>query len=170
MGVKINYKGQEISDMSASGTKTLLTSGKYCEDNIEIVYTGGSTIQTCKNFVATISSDSTAKTILTSADSDIASHRSDSTFFVAVIAMFPYSSGLSFRGGFNTNTNLRQTDTLYGSFARTNSSGQNGVVYITKTATTSSADIGVKTNGEIFVYATTSNPLRAGSYMCVCGW
>lgn len=36
--VAINYKGSSIATMDASGTKTLLTSGKYCEDDIEVVY------------------------------------------------------------------------------------------------------------------------------------
>lgn len=37
--VEINYKGSSIATMDASGTKTLLTSGKYCEADIAIVYT-----------------------------------------------------------------------------------------------------------------------------------
>jgi len=36
--VTINYSGEAIATMSASGTKTLSTSGKYCEDDIEVVY------------------------------------------------------------------------------------------------------------------------------------
>lgn len=36
--ITVNYKGVAITTMSASGTKSLLTSGKYCEDDIEIVY------------------------------------------------------------------------------------------------------------------------------------
>ena len=36
--VNINYKGATIAGMDASGTKTLLTQGKYCEDDIDIVY------------------------------------------------------------------------------------------------------------------------------------
>lgn len=36
--VNINYKGSKIAGMDASGTKTLLTEGKYCEDDIEVVY------------------------------------------------------------------------------------------------------------------------------------
>lgn len=36
--VTINYEGNAIATMSASGTKTLLTEGKYCTDNIEVVY------------------------------------------------------------------------------------------------------------------------------------
>ena len=36
--VTINYKGSSIATMDASGTKTLLTEGQYCEDDIEVVY------------------------------------------------------------------------------------------------------------------------------------
>lgn len=37
--VSISYKGAEIASLDASGTKRLLTSGKYCEDDIEVAYT-----------------------------------------------------------------------------------------------------------------------------------
>ena len=37
--VSINYNGMEIASLDDSGTKTLLTSGKYCDDNIDVVYT-----------------------------------------------------------------------------------------------------------------------------------
>lgn len=37
--VNINYKGSKIAGMDASGTKTLLTDGKYCEDDITVEYT-----------------------------------------------------------------------------------------------------------------------------------
>lgn len=36
--VTINYKDAVIATMDASGTKTLQTQGKYCEDDIEVVY------------------------------------------------------------------------------------------------------------------------------------
>lgn len=36
--VTVKYKGNTITEMSAESTKTLQTSGKYCEDNIEINY------------------------------------------------------------------------------------------------------------------------------------
>ena len=36
--ITISYKGSSIATMDASGTKTLLTEGKYCEDDIEVVY------------------------------------------------------------------------------------------------------------------------------------
>lgn len=37
--VSISYAGSQIASMDDSGTKTLLTSGKYCEGNIEVIYT-----------------------------------------------------------------------------------------------------------------------------------
>ena len=37
--VSINYKGAEIAALDASGAKRLLTSGKYCEGDIEVAYT-----------------------------------------------------------------------------------------------------------------------------------
>lgn len=37
--ITISYKGNSIATMDATGTKTLLTEGKYCEDDITIDYT-----------------------------------------------------------------------------------------------------------------------------------
>lgn len=37
--VAIFYSGSQIASMDASGTKTLLTEGKYCEDDIVVQYT-----------------------------------------------------------------------------------------------------------------------------------
>ena len=36
--ITINYKGNAIATMNASGTTTLLTEGKYLEDNVKVVY------------------------------------------------------------------------------------------------------------------------------------
>ena len=36
--ITISYKGSSIATMDATGTKTLLTEGKYCEDDITIDY------------------------------------------------------------------------------------------------------------------------------------
>ena len=37
--ITVSYKGATIAEVSASGTTTLGTSGKYCEDDISIAYT-----------------------------------------------------------------------------------------------------------------------------------
>lgn len=36
--VTINYKGSKIAEMSSSGTKTLKTSGTYCEGDVSVNY------------------------------------------------------------------------------------------------------------------------------------
>ena len=36
MSVSIKYKGSEIAALTATGTKTLNTEGKYCEDDITV--------------------------------------------------------------------------------------------------------------------------------------
>ena len=37
--VTVSYAGSQIASLDSSGTRTLLTSGKYCEDNITVTYT-----------------------------------------------------------------------------------------------------------------------------------
>ena len=55
--VSITYKGNEISSMSETGTKTLLTEGKYCEDDITVSYTKPSaSLQSKTNITPTTSS------------------------------------------------------------------------------------------------------------------
>ena len=58
--VTISYKGSEIASMSATGTKTLLTEAKYCEDDITVAYTKPSapspTYQAKTNITPTTSS------------------------------------------------------------------------------------------------------------------
>lgn len=125
-----------------------------------------------KCFSVTIDSDKTNKTVLTAADADIAAHMNDEGFYVGFIAQFPYSSGLSGRCGLNTNKNLIEdtSSPIYGYLIRTSSAGNSGNVNISKKPTVSSSDIGVTENGEVFVYATSTIVLRAGTYMVFCGW
>jgi hypothetical protein len=64
--VSISYKGTEIAALDDSGTKTLLTSGKYCEGDIEVVYTkpsGGGTLPDEYQEVEYIENTGTAKII-----------------------------------------------------------------------------------------------------------
>ena len=41
MGLNVAYKGQQIAQLTEDGNLTLETAGKYCEDDIELVYSGG---------------------------------------------------------------------------------------------------------------------------------
>ena len=39
--VTLTYKGQTILELDESGTRIIKLSGKYCEDDISLAYTGG---------------------------------------------------------------------------------------------------------------------------------
>lgn len=54
--ISISYAGSQIATMNSSGTKTLLTSGKYCTDNIIIDYTktGMTVVETLDSHGGTI--------------------------------------------------------------------------------------------------------------------
>ena len=123
----------------------------------------------CKTFTVTVTNEGPGKVILTDADADIAAHRADSSFYVGFVAGFAYNSGLSYRGGLNANHALSDS-TTFGFYMRTNSSGANSYGFITKAPTNVNADIGTNANGEIFVYATSTLYLRAGTYTVFCGW
>ena len=156
--------------MQSEGTKVLKTGGKYCDGDITVDYVpGGAAPSNCKTFTVTVSADQTVKYTLTAADADIAAHRADSSFYVGFAANFAYNSGLSYRGGLNTNHALSDGST-YGFYMRTNSSGANSYGFITKAPTDNNADIGANANGELYVYATSTLRLCAGSYTVFCGW
>lgn len=79
--IAINYKGNSIATMDASGTKTLLTSGKYCEDDIEIIYTrpsggGGGVPLTVKG--SNIAINNEGDTVITELSIDIVANQSGS--------------------------------------------------------------------------------------------
>ena len=126
----------------------------------------------CKCQKVTVATDKTDRIVLTSADSDIAAHRTDNNFYVGIVPLFPYSSGLSIRGGINTNRNLIEdtNNPIYGFLMRITGSGSNSFAFITKSATTAGGEISTTANGEIFFYATTTYVLRAGDYLVVSGW
>lgn len=92
--ITISYNGNTIATMSESGTKTLLTDGKYCEDDITVVYVspgGGS---------ATLITKSITENGTYNASSDNADGYSSVTVNVSgggssndVADMFPIPSG-----------------------------------------------------------------------------
>lgn len=79
--VLINYKGASIATLDDTGTKTLLTSGKYCEGDIEVAYAKPISVDTLvealHNRVTSVSDDTLTSirsyglanmTVLTSVD------------------------------------------------------------------------------------------------------
>lgn len=57
--VEISYKGSAIAQMNASGTKTLLTEGKYLEDDVTVTYARPSAPSGTKNISITANGTTT---------------------------------------------------------------------------------------------------------------
>ncbi len=102
--VTINYEGNEIASMSASGTKTLLTQGKYCTDDIEVVYVspgggGGNTFYyTHIDSLCAVSNGPGPKPtgIGTSVIMDLPNCESIRSAFSQYIGTSAYSSGITY--------------------------------------------------------------------------
>ena len=92
--VNVKYKGNVIAEMSESGTKTLKTSGKYCEGDFSVIYekpSNGSVDEvTCKSYKLTIAKSSSWVKLLT-LDPDILAHINDATFKVMLAIDDPYA-------------------------------------------------------------------------------
>lgn len=114
--VSISYKGAEIASLDDSGTKTLLTSGKYCEDDIEVAYTkpsgGGDAITKLIDGTLTSLTDNDATTVRAKAFEQFRALTSVS--FPNVVSVnsnsFYQASGL-------VNVDMKKLERINGSFA-----------------------------------------------------
>lgn len=179
--INITYNGSAIAAMNESGTKTLKTGGKYCQNDIVVEYvkpmSGGAT--NLKMFIYTIAANVSGKwQILVEANADIAEHLNDSSFGVAWNCLTAPSAQTSTRSGIYTNApmSLEMSDgskVNYGYYTRTNSSAVGACAKLQNLPTVRTTVTGacyVATDGSISVYASSSYPLRVGTYQVVVWW
>ena len=81
--VTINYKGSKIAEFSG-GSKTLKTSGTYCEGDIEVVHSPNS-----KTYEITLAKAS-GWILLTTLDSEVVSHINDASLAVSLVNTSAY--------------------------------------------------------------------------------
>ena len=85
--ITLSYKGATISEISASGTKTLKTGGKYCEDDITLQYVKAASYVKLAEAEFTVNQTSTTSTyvgtVAVSPSTDL--WRSDKIIYVRVI-------------------------------------------------------------------------------------
>lgn len=125
-----------------------------------------------KCYTKTLSADQTSGTLeMTSADSDIAQHRTDTSFTIAISYLgTPDTNTLVF--GFSTNVNHNTTGgaNYYGILSYISSYGGVGTSNVTSQASSTSANIYADSSGKIIVKPSSSRIYKTGEYLIICGW
>lgn len=108
--VTVKYNGSAIAQLSGTGSKTLKTSGKYCEGDIEVNYSPNS-----KTYEITLTKAS-GWILLATLDDDVLAHINDTSLVVSLVkicdtALEKYCG----TGGFATNTPIGYSGT-YGAY------------------------------------------------------
>lgn len=93
--ITISYKGATISEVSASGTTTLETAGKYCEDDITLQYVK--------------SGGATPTNMITNGDFSVQGATTDGWY-----SWSPYQSTIAITGGKLVLTHTETSNRLYG--------------------------------------------------------
>lgn len=90
--VNISYKGTSIATMDASGTKTLQTSGKYCEGDITVSYTKpAGEVVACQIMEVTLATHSAQNVALGTLSDEAYAHIDDDNFAVSLVNTTPES-------------------------------------------------------------------------------
>lgn len=172
--VTIKYKGNSIATMDDSGTKTLNTSGKYCEDNFTIEYVARETgLADVKRWDITSTGDVSSSIVRLVTDDWLKEHGADDNLVVMVIPKFavPYTSGNGNQGMYLCTNAGRATDSsgnLYKSMSLYVHSGGSIVARGRTQGLTNGNNIGdlwINSYGSLYAYVGTTYPLVAGEYM-----
>lgn len=177
--VTIKYKGSNIAEMNASGTKTVETSGKYCEGDITVEYVAKE--QNVQRWDVTIStgvpSTSGGTTVyFLQNNAWLKANRSNPGLCIAVFPKFTvqYDSSKSLVQGVYMQSNralMAKSDGTgqYSLSAYVNSSGGITARMRTYPLTTSNniGDLCVTESGGLYALATSNQPLAIGEYTVI---
>ena len=158
-----------------TGTININTNGTYdVTDKASAVVAVPSGSANSRCFLKTLSADASGTQVEMNPDGDaaIAAHKSDSSFTVGVIAL-GITSSASFRCAVVGNNSLHSAITVYGVYLRSSPSGVAGMYMtapVNSSPDNSPGNVTVDSNGVVRVFASSAYPLKAGSYICVCGW
>lgn len=177
--VTIWYEGSTIAELNASGTKTLSTSGKYCEGDIVVEYAKpeaeAEETANVKRWDITVSngvpSSGAFLTLLT--DPWLAANRSNPNLCVLILPKFiiPYSSTVRNQGlylGTNMPLMTDSANVLYKSlsaYVHTNGSILARTRKYDLTGANDVGDIDITTNGTLRAVSTSAAPVVPGEYV-----
>lgn len=171
--VTINYKGSKIAELTERGSKTLKTSSKYCEGDIEVNYTPNS--RTYEITLAKLS----GWILLTTLDADVLEHINDSHLVVSLANVSGYE--YEFYSGSlyicsNTPWGYQGSWPAYGLSCRASSETacQTSYIYYPANKTTSEEGIGgqgiFRIKGSDYYLKPTDGFIRAGTYRLTFTW
>jgi hypothetical protein len=171
--VTVKYKGSTIAEMSEEGTKTLKTSGKYCEGDITVSYVppapeavaANSKVFTFTSAAAVANKDVT----VVSGDPDVAAHYADENALVTVRKV----SNNNTRGVLHIMNGNRGVAEKYGIYSNYNLSAVNSVPTAYPLTVASLPAVGVRcnVNGDIIVHClNTANNFGGADYIITFSW
>lgn len=171
--VSIKYKGSTIAEMSEEGTKTLNTSGKYCEDDITVSYVPPepeAVATNCKVFTFTSRAAVAQQDVtIVSGDPDVAAHYADTNAYVTVRKV----SNNDTRGLVAVACGNIGVAGTYGTYENYNATAANaGVIgYALSVGTTSAVSVRCNSNGDIIVHCLSQqNNFGGADYIITFSW
>lgn len=171
--VSINYKGSKIAELAERGNKTLKTSGKYCEGDIEVNYTPNS-----RTYELTLSK-AYGWVLLTALDADVLEHINDDNFFVSLITtsnyVYEWYAGSMYFVG-NRKIGIVDANTVYGTGSRETKETLYGFHYIPYPANSTNTNSVAGAYGQFRLtsgkyYLTPGDGyIKAGTYRLTFTW
>lgn len=171
--VTIKYNGSAIAELNGTGSKTLKTSGKYCEGNVEVAYAPRT-----KTYEITLAKAS-GWVLLTTLDDDVIAHINDKNFTVT-LAKISSETQEKFcaPGGFVTNINLgnQSVYAVYGAclFITGDTAVNCSQVYYPANNTDANTSLGgrlaFRLSGNQYYVCSPSYYIHAGTYKLTFTW
>ena len=179
--VSIKYKNATVAEMSAKGTKTLKTSGKYCEGDIAVTYVppAGETVEVnVKSYDITLAKSSGWVLLLT-LDDEVLSHINDESFGVMLYNKSTFSyvnyAGNCYTAG-NNPIAMANGYPVYGYASRnvTEAKLQTGSIFYPANSTTTSTSLDgfgqFRLSGNEFYLKPSDGFIREGTYRILFTW
>ena len=171
MSATVKYKGNIIASLSENETKTLKTSGKYCEGDIVVENVKDSGITKVKKFIITVPSETRTAIEVVIGDNDIAQHYNDLSAYC-----------IAQRTEIDAESNIRHYAICKNSYYAANIYGtyQSGIAYGTNSfsgnastqlsnSETIAKGMYITSDGNLYLIGTQTYSLQ-GTYEIIFGW
>lgn len=173
--VTIKYKDNTIVEMDSKDTKTLTTGGCYCEADIVVDYTP-KVDDSFRHWDVTVTGEREGAFCYVLQDEWLKTHRADSNLCVAIIPITPIRyNGTTAQQGIYLATNdimVIGKDNDFKSLSYYMMADGSTMARLRQFGLTNPdnvGDVGIATDGRLYVVSTGSYPLAPGEY-CITAW